>query len=120
MSGRRRFRVAVLIALLLMGLSGLACTTVQQRPTQAASDTLVKVVILSRHGVRSPIPDQADLDTWTTRREKWPTWVCPTDKDPNKICDRGQLTQRGAALAGQAEWRQLAEWEQPRQFVLAI
>ena len=62
----------------------------------AKSDTLVKVVILSRHGVRSPIPSQAELETWTA--SPWPVWNCATPPSV-KVCDSGQLTPRGFTLA---------------------
>ncbi|HEY2886698.1 MAG TPA: histidine-type phosphatase [Rhizomicrobium sp.] len=64
----------------------------------AKPDTLVKVVILSRHGVRSPIPSQAELETWTA--SPWPVWNCATPPSV-KVCDSGQLTPRGFALAEQ-------------------
>ena len=64
------------------------------RTTPAADGTLVKVVVLSRHGVRSPIPSQSELDAWTA--SPWPIWDCD-----GKVCDRGQLTPRGRMLAEQ-------------------
>jgi len=61
--------------------------------------TLVKVVILSRHGVRSPIPSLCDLDPWTTRKppkdSPWPKWTCAGGKE----CSPGELTPRGRELA---------------------
>jgi 4-phytase/acid phosphatase len=64
----------------------------------AKPDTLVKVVILSRHGVRSPIPSEAELETWTT--SAWPVWNCATPP-AIKVCKSGQLTPRGFTLAEQ-------------------
>ena len=60
----------------------------------APGGRLVKVVILSRHGVRSPIPSQAELATWTA--SPWPTWQCDA-----KVCEPGQFTPRGRMLAEQ-------------------
>jgi len=67
-------------------------------PASAKPDTLVKVVILSRHGVRSPIPSPAELETWTT--STWPKWNCATPPAV-KLCASGQLTPRGFTLAEQ-------------------
>jgi 4-phytase/acid phosphatase len=60
---------------------------------------LVKVVMLSRHGVRSPIPKQSELDTWT--KSRWPRWYCGGGPDFMKACESGQLTPRGRKLAEQ-------------------
>jgi 4-phytase / acid phosphatase len=60
----------------------------------APSGKLVKVVMLSRHGVRSPIP--SDLATWTA--SPWPTWHCGDPNHPT-ICGSGQLTLQGRLLA---------------------
>lgn len=62
----------------------------------ARADTLVKVVVLSRHGVRSPIPGQAELAMWTS--SPWPVWNCAVPP-AIKVCDSGQLTPRGFTLA---------------------
>jgi len=70
-------------------------------PHAAASakpDTLLKVVILSRHGVRSPIPSAAELETWTA--SAWTVWNCATPPAV-KVCEPGQLTPRGFMLAKQ-------------------
>jgi 4-phytase/acid phosphatase len=64
----------------------------------AAMGTLLKVVILSRHGVRSPIPGQAELETWTA--SPWPVWNCAVPP-AIKACDSGQLTPKGFSLAKQ-------------------
>lgn len=71
----------------------------EQSATQAPSSTLVKFVILSRHGVRSPIPSQSDLATWTA--SQWPVWNCSGPQDSMKVCEPGQLTPRGRTLAEQ-------------------
>ena len=47
---------------------------------------LVKVVVLSRHGVRSPTQSEETLKGWSTHN--WPEWPV----------HRGELTPRGAAL----------------------
>jgi 4-phytase/acid phosphatase len=65
-----------------------------QEAAGAPPGTLVKFVILSRHGVRSPTLDPKELDTWT--ESKWPSWACATG-----ACARGELTPRGQELAMQ-------------------
>ncbi len=56
-------------------------------PAPAADDdVLQKVVIVSRHGVRTPIVAPAELALWSSR--PWPTWNEP----------QGNLTARGAEL----------------------
>jgi 4-phytase / acid phosphatase len=50
-------------------------------------DVLQKLVIVSRHGVRTPLPASAELANWA--REPWPQWNQPA----------GALTPRGAQLA---------------------
>ncbi len=55
---------------------------------------LLKVVVLSRHGVRSPTQDAKLLALWS--RKEWPQW--PVDK--------GELTSRGARLVT-AMWENL-------------
>jgi 4-phytase/acid phosphatase len=97
MSVRPGVFVRLLIALLLIGLPGLGCTT-RPRATPIPSGKLVKVVILSRHGVRSPTLTNDELATWTTNTSPWPTWYCSADAT---ICTPGQLTPRGWALAEQ-------------------
>jgi Histidine acid phosphatase. len=47
---------------------------------------LLKMVVLSRHGVRSPTQSSETLESWS--RKDWPEW-------PVK---RGELTRRGASL----------------------
>jgi 4-phytase/acid phosphatase len=63
---------------------------------QPAIGEVLKVVVVSRHGVRSPLEPVEDLNRWTQRPGGWPrvwspaTW--PHQKD-------GDLTQAGSALA---------------------
>ena len=52
-----------------------------------ADEALVKLVIVSRHGVRTPIPQASELAHWSP--SPWPQW-----KEPP-----GALTPRGAQLA---------------------
>ena len=59
---------------------------------------LLKMVVLSRHGVRSPTQSSETLESWS--RKDWPEW-------PVK---RGELTQRGAKLV-------TAMWEQEAAFL---
>jgi 4-phytase / acid phosphatase len=95
-----RLRKRVALSLLLTQLIAAPLALAQVSVTPIPSGALVKFVILSRHGVRSPIPSQSELDTWTTREllPKWPTWHCPPD---GPVCDQGQLTEQGSFLAGQ-------------------
>ena len=68
-------------------------------PAQAGENEapkLLKVVALSRHGVRSPTQSPETLAAWSSRN--WPAW----DASP------GHLTQRGAELI-RAEWRGLRQ-----------
>lgn len=50
-------------------------------------DVLVKLVVVSRHGVRTPLPPSTELATWAA--QPWPDWNQPA----------GALTPRGAQLA---------------------
>ena len=59
---------------------------------------LLKMVVLSRHGVRSPTQSSETLESWS--RKDWPEW-------PVK---RGELTPRGAKLV-------TAMWEQEAAFL---
>ena len=56
---------------------------------------LLKMVVLSRHGVRSPTQSSETLGSWS--RKDWPEW-------PVK---RGELTPRGAKQVN-AMWEQQA------------
>lgn len=66
----------------------LACATVLSAalPAASAQETLERVVVLSRHGVRSPTQHAHELAAWAAR--PWPAWPVP----------RGWLTERGADL----------------------
>ena len=52
----------------------------------AGDEVLQKVVIVSRHGVRTPLVSSAELDSWSS--QPWPAWNEPL----------GNLTTRGAQL----------------------
>jgi 4-phytase/acid phosphatase len=91
--------VAPLLAVLsLAGFAATPSALAEEQATPIPSGTLVKFVILSRHGVRSPIPSLDELKTWTTNTSPWPTWYCSADAT---ICRPGQLTPRGWTLAEQ-------------------
>lgn len=68
-----------------------AIPSVQADEVPQAEDKLLRVVILSRHGVRSPTMNRTTLEQWSNK--KWPRW-------PAK---RGYLTQRGHELV-KAQW----------------
>jgi 4-phytase/acid phosphatase len=53
----------------------------------AGDEVLQKIVIVARHGVRTPLTSAAELDGWSSRA--WPAWNEPA----------GNLTARGAQLA---------------------
>ncbi len=55
-------------------------------------DKLIKIVVLSRHGVRSPTQNRTTLDQWSSRT--WPRW-------PVRY---GYLTERGHELVA-AQWK---------------
>lgn len=61
-----------------------------------SGDRLVKMVGLSRHGVRSPTQKKELLELWSTR--SWPLWPV----------EQGYLTQRGAHLVS-AMWANMRE-----------
>ena len=71
---------------------------------QSVTDDLVKVVVVSRHGVRTPLPGdkkdpKADKTLWTRRQEGWPT---PDDWNPRTWRperQEGDLTKAGSDLA---------------------
>lgn len=74
---------------LLLALLTLVALLVPAGPMPASAadgDHLVKVVVLSRHGVRAPTQKHKTLEEWSER--VWPVW-------PVK---RGDLTPRGAQL----------------------
>lgn len=59
-------------------------------------EQLLKVVVLSRHGVRSPIQSHKNLQQWT--QKEWPYWPV----------ERGALTPRGSVLVS-ALWEDLRD-----------
>lgn len=61
-----------------------------------AGDQLLKIVVLSRHGVRSPTQSDKMLSLWSEK--PWPAWPV----------GRGELTPRGARLIT-AMWENLRE-----------
>jgi hypothetical protein len=83
----------VTLSFVVLGLAQLPAAPAALAQEQADPST-VKVVILSRHGVRSPIPSPDELATWTA--SSWPTWHCD-DGD----CKSGQFTPNGWLLAEQ-------------------
>jgi 4-phytase / acid phosphatase len=89
-------RAGLIGALAVAGLAFLPTTASAQSQEVAGGPpgTLLKFVILSRHGVRSPTLDPKELATWT--KSPWPEWTCAT-----KTCAPGQLTPRGYELATQ-------------------
>lgn len=65
-----------------------ACAGAVPSLAQAQSDeVLQKLVIVSRHGVRTPLPPGSELASWAA--QPWPAWNQPP----------GALTPRGAQLA---------------------
>jgi 4-phytase / acid phosphatase len=79
----------------------LACAILYSAPQicvaageQETQPRLIKIVALSRHGVRSPTQNASTLSLWSTR--PWPQWPVP----------QGNLTPRGARLVT-AMWEDL-------------
>jgi 4-phytase / acid phosphatase len=101
--GRQRDarRGRILLAAVWLMAAGLAPTAAMAaaQAGSAPAGRLVKLVILSRHGVRSPIPSASELAGWTA--SPWPSWRCPAPDRPDRPCDPGQLTPRGRSLAAQ-------------------
>jgi 4-phytase/acid phosphatase len=62
----------------------LACTSLA---CAQEGDTLTKLVVMSRHGVRTPLPAPGELANWAA--QPWPEWNQP----------QGALTPQGAKLA---------------------
>jgi 4-phytase / acid phosphatase len=77
-------RAAMRIALVVVA-SGICAWPVLA--AAQSDEQLQKVVIVSRHGVRTPLTSPAELEGWSSR--PWPSWQEPT----------GNLTARGAELA---------------------
>lgn len=73
-----------LATLALFVLAPLACTAARAQP--AATETLEKVVILKRHGVRAAMSSAEQLERYSAR--PWPRFAVPA----------GYLTANGAAL----------------------
>jgi 4-phytase/acid phosphatase len=92
-----------MLALAVVALAAaLFAATAGAAPRGAAATPggkLMKFVILSRHGVRAPIPSQDTLDSWTASR--WPRWYCGAGPDFMKACAPGELTPKGRVLARQ-------------------
>jgi 4-phytase / acid phosphatase len=85
--------VPLLVALPVLAQQPAApSASAQERAAPTPAGKLVKFVMLSRHGVRSPIPKPDELDTWSD--SPWPKWDCD-----GKPCAPGQLTPRGWLLA---------------------
>ena len=84
--------IIVCLACALLSLLPMPGIAAQQGDNQPR---LIKVVALTRHGVRSPTQSSATLSQWSTRN--WPQWPVP----------RGFLTSRGARLV-------TAMWEDMR------
>lgn len=83
-------RIIRLLAILL------ACMSVVAPCSASENEELLKVVVLSRHGVRSPTQDARLLSLWS--QKPWPQW--PVAK--------GELTPRGARLVT-AMWSNLRQ-----------
>lgn len=74
----------------------MAATILSADVAAQATDALVKVVIVSRHGVRTPTLEREELATWS--KDLWPVW-----KE-----GRGDLTAQGQLLATRlGEWHRL-------------
>ena len=67
-----------------------ACASEEGQP----EETLLKIVVVSRHGVRSPTQNRTTLDQWSNKT--WPRW-------PVRY---GYLTERGSELIT-AQWKAL-------------
>lgn len=90
----------VILALIVLWLAQLVAPAAMANvAVTQAPRTLIRLVILSRHGVRSPIPSEAELESWTAA-SPWPVWNCAS-ATATKVCQSGELTPRGAALAEQ-------------------
>ena len=86
----RQFLCAAVLVCLL-------CVPAPAAEAPASGPVLDKVVIVSRHGVRSPTQARHTLEEWSVRT--WPEWPVP----------RGHLTERGAWLVT-AQWARLGQW----------
>lgn len=84
------FSLAFILIGLLLGLVQLILAKEQDQ------EKLIKMVVLSRHGLRSPILPHSDLEEWT--QKKWPYWSVKN----------GYLTQRGGILISEL-WEELRD-----------
>jgi 4-phytase / acid phosphatase len=91
--------VAKLLTALLCVLTPASIAPSALAEEAASPGKLVKVVMLSRHGVRAPIPRHDELASWTA--SPWPFWYCGATPDTMKRCGSGELTPRGRTLAKQ-------------------
>lgn len=88
---RALFFVCVALATILAAIPS---ARAESPPLWAEEGELVRVVVLSRHGLRSPTQSPETLADWSARA--WPVWPV----------QRGWLTERGARLAS-AMWKNL-------------
>lgn len=91
----RRIRMALIMSAAIVAtcLWGIGATwSAFAAELRLAGATPEKIVIVERHGIRSPTQKAAVLDAWSAR--PWPRWSVP----------RGALTERGAALVSSL-WR---------------
>ncbi len=93
MSAAFSFRSFFCIAVLFC----IFCVSAPAAEVLASGPVLTKVVVVSRHGVRSPTQARHTLEEWSAR--KWPQWPAP----------RGHLTARGAWLVNM-QWSVLGSW----------
>ncbi|MBQ4132565.1 MAG: histidine-type phosphatase, partial [Desulfovibrionaceae bacterium] len=91
-AGRSAVPAAFLLFCVCLGLS-FDCEA--KSPIQKDGE-LLRMAVLSRHGVRSPTQEMSTLQNWSSK--VWPQWPV----------GRGRLTQRGALLTA-AMWRELAK-----------
>src|SRR5262245_20993578 len=86
-----RGAVVSVLSFVALGFAAAPAALAQAPALRGADPDLLKVVILSRHGVRSPLVDPSD---WSA--SQWPKWQCG-----ERPCCPGYLTPQGAALARQ-------------------